>query len=54
MTLVQALLPELDYEMASTRRVLEVVPEEEAGWRPHSKSYSLGDLATHIATLPLW
>jgi uncharacterized damage-inducible protein DinB len=54
MALVQALLPELDHEMANTRRVLEVVPERDAGWRPHSKSYSLGDLATHIANLPLW
>lgn len=54
MTLAQSLLPELDLEMANTRRLLAVVPEADAAWRPHPKSYSLGDLAAHIALLPLW
>lgn len=54
MSIVQTLLPEFDHEMANTRRLLEVVPGAEAAWRPHPKSYSLGDLAAHIATLPLW
>ena len=54
MSLAQALLPEFDREMANTRRILAVVPEREAGWRPHPKSYTLGDLAVHIARLPLW
>jgi uncharacterized damage-inducible protein DinB len=54
MSIVQTLLPQLDHELATTRRVLEVVPEADAAWRPHPKSYSLGDLASHIATLPLW
>jgi uncharacterized damage-inducible protein DinB len=54
MSIIQTLLPEFDHEMANTRRLLEVVPAADAGWRPHPKSYSLGDLAAHIATLPLW
>ena len=54
MSIAQTLLPEFDHEMANTRRLLEVVPAADAGWRPHPKSYSLGDLAAHIATLPLW
>jgi uncharacterized damage-inducible protein DinB len=54
MSLVQTLLPEFDHEMASTRRLLEIIPEADAAWRPHPKSYSLGDLAAHIALLPLW
>jgi uncharacterized damage-inducible protein DinB len=54
MSIVQTLLPEFDHEMASTRRLLEVVPEADAGWKPHPKSYSLGDLAAHIVRLPLW
>jgi uncharacterized damage-inducible protein DinB len=40
--------------MATTRRILEVVPEREAAWRPHPKSTSLGDLASHIATIPVY
>jgi hypothetical protein len=54
MSIVQTLLPELDQEMANTRRLLKVLPEADASWRPHPKSYSLGDLAAHIAVLPLW
>lgn len=54
MSIVQTLLPEFDHEMASTRRLLEVVPGADAGWKPHPKSYTLGDLAAHITRLPLW
>jgi uncharacterized damage-inducible protein DinB len=54
MSIVETLLPEFDHEMANTRRLLEVVPAADAEWRPHPKSYSLGDLAAHIARLPLW
>jgi uncharacterized damage-inducible protein DinB len=54
MPIAQTLLPEFDHEMANTRRMLEVVPAADAGWRPHPKSTTLGDLAAHIATLPLW
>jgi uncharacterized damage-inducible protein DinB len=43
---------ELDGEAATTRRVLERVPEEHLAWRPHEKSSSLGQLALHVATLP--
>jgi hypothetical protein len=54
MSIVQTLLPEFDHEMANTRRLLEIVPGADQAWRPHPKSYSLGDLAAHIALLPLW
>ena len=54
MALVDALLPEFDHEMSKTRTVLERVPEEKFEWRPHAKSFSLGALATHVATLPMW
>jgi uncharacterized damage-inducible protein DinB len=54
MSIAETLLPEFDHEMANTRRMLEAVPAADADWRPHPKSYSLGDLAAHIARLPLW
>jgi uncharacterized damage-inducible protein DinB len=54
MSIVQSFLPELNHEMATTRRVLEVVPGGEAEWRPHPKSSSLGGLAAHITALTLW
>ena len=54
MSLAQMLLPEYDHEMANTRRVLELVPAADAAWKPHPKSTSLGDLAAHVALLPMW
>ncbi|HEY4648692.1 MAG TPA: DinB family protein [Gemmatimonadales bacterium] len=54
MSLTDSLLPEFDREMASTRSLLERVPEDDARWRPHPKSSTLGDLAVHITRLPLW
>jgi uncharacterized damage-inducible protein DinB len=54
MSIAEILLPEFDHEMATTRRLLERVPEADAQWRPHPKSYSLGDLAAHIARIPRW
>jgi uncharacterized damage-inducible protein DinB len=52
MTLVEALSAELTREAATTRRLLERVPEEHLAWRPHQKSMTLGQLAFHIANLP--
>jgi uncharacterized damage-inducible protein DinB len=54
MAIVDALLPEFDHEMANTRRVLERIPEDRLRWRPHAKSFTMGELATHVATLPSW
>ena len=51
MSLAQMLLPEFDAEMASTRRLLECVPDGKTGWQPHEKSMTLGRLATHVAEL---
>lgn len=45
-------LPHFDVEMQSTRRVLERVPEDKFGWKPHAKSTSLGQLSGHVAHLP--
>jgi uncharacterized damage-inducible protein DinB len=54
MAIKDSLLPEYDHEMAVTRRVLERAPEPEFGWTPHEKSWPLGRLASHIASIPRW
>jgi len=54
MPLVDALLPEFDHEMTVTRKLLERLPEDKFAWKPHQKSYSLGQLAQHVATIPMW
>ncbi|MGE3841258.1 MAG: DinB family protein [Vicinamibacterales bacterium] len=52
MTIGASFAQELMAETATTRRVLERVPEDRLTWRPHPKSMSLGQLAMHVATLP--
>ena len=47
-------LPEFDQEMALTRKVLERVPEDRLGWRPHPKSWTMAELATHVAWIGAW
>jgi uncharacterized damage-inducible protein DinB len=54
MTIAELLLPELDREMATTRRVLERVSDDKLGWKPHDKSWSMGDLASHIVNMIKW
>jgi len=52
MSTIEALIQELEQEAQTTRRVLERVPGDRLGWKPHAKSMSLGQLALHIATTP--
>jgi uncharacterized damage-inducible protein DinB len=53
-TIAQTLLPELDLEMATTRRVIERVPTDKGQWKPHQKSFSLGHLTQLVSTMPGW
>jgi uncharacterized damage-inducible protein DinB len=54
MTLADALTFDFADEARRTRAVLEVVPKDRFGWRPHEKSMTLGELAGHLAEMPLW
>ncbi len=54
MSIAQSLLPEFDQEMATTRRILERVPEDKLDYRPDPKSMTLGRLAGHVAEMPGW
>jgi uncharacterized damage-inducible protein DinB len=51
-TALALLFPDFESELATTRRMLERVPNGNNDWRPHAKSRTLGDLATHLAQLP--
>ena len=52
MSMIESLIQELEQEAQTTRRVLERVPGDKLGWKPHAKSMSLGQLAMHVATTP--
>ena len=54
MPMVDALLPEFDHEMTTTRQLLARVPDDQLAWKPHEKSMSIGGLATHLSNLPWW
>ncbi len=54
LTPMQLATGDLEHEIATTRRMLERVPEEHLAWKPHEKSMSLGALASHIANLLWW
>ncbi len=52
MPMVDALLPELDHEMSVTRKMLARVPLTNGDWKPHEKSRTMRQLASHIANIP--
>ena len=54
MSIAQSLLPEFDQEMASTRKVLERVPDDKFDWKTHPKSNTMGWVASHLANIPSW
>lgn len=49
MPIAETILMELEEEAKRTQRVLERIPEDKLTWRPHPKSFSLGQLGMHIA-----
>ena len=54
MSFAEEFLPEFEDEMASLRRLLELVPADRLDWKPHPKSRTMGELATHLSELPRW
>src|SRR5260221_6008295 len=54
MSIAESMLPEFDHETATTRTLLERVPDAMAAWKPHVKSMSLGELAMHVSNIPAW
>lgn len=51
-SILTPLFEEFREEAATTRRILDRVPESKLTWKPHPKSMTLGQLAWHIATTP--
>ena len=49
---MEPVVAEYQEEVATTRRILERVPEDKLTWKPHQKSMTLGQLAWHIASIP--
>jgi uncharacterized damage-inducible protein DinB len=54
MKISELLLPEWDMEIATTRKVLERVPDARGEWKPHEKSFPMAHLAQLVSMLPSW
>ncbi|HEX4810311.1 MAG TPA: DinB family protein [Bryobacteraceae bacterium] len=52
MRIAEILIEDFDPEIASTRRTLQRIPENDPQWKPHDKSMPIGRLALHVARLP--
>ncbi|MFE5320735.1 DinB family protein [Paenibacillus sp. NPDC056579] len=50
----QLIVGDAVHELATTRRILECLPEEHMTWKPHMKSMTLGELTTHLINLLNW
>ncbi len=54
MTSADVLRSEFDRETRATRRYLERLPPDRLAWRPHQKSFTAGELASHIVECLRW
>ena len=54
MSIAELLVPELEQELAVTRRLIERVPDDRPDWKPHPRSFSIAHLSQLIVRLPGW
>lgn len=54
MTFTESFLHELETESNTTRKMLQRVPADKYDWKPHEKSMTIRQLATHVAEIPGW
>lgn len=54
MTLLQALLTEFEHEVHNTRKLLQAIPAKDLSYKPAPNSWTMGQLAQHIATIYHW
>jgi uncharacterized damage-inducible protein DinB len=54
MNIIDGMIGEVQYEATLTRKVLERVPDDKLGYKPHAKSFSMGQLASHLADSLSW
>jgi uncharacterized damage-inducible protein DinB len=52
--IVKSLLGEFFHEAENTRKLLKMIPDNALGFKPSEKSWTTGQLATHIAEVYNW
>jgi uncharacterized damage-inducible protein DinB len=48
------LTQEFEQEVKSTRKLLQAIPQKDLGYKPAETSWTMGELAQHIATIYYW
>jgi uncharacterized damage-inducible protein DinB len=48
------LTTEFEHEVNSTRKLLQAIPEKDIAYKPSETSWTMGELAQHIATIYYW
>ncbi len=54
MKMIDSLMIEFEHEAQTTRKHFERLPGDKLDWRPHEKSYTAGELASHIVDCVGW
>ena len=54
MAMIEPIIMEFSSEAATTRKLLERMPEDKFAWKPHDKSMTLGLLGSHIVETSTW
>lgn len=52
--ILQYLTGEFEHEVTNTRKLLQAVPEKDLSFKPSEISWTMGQLAQHIATIYYW
>ncbi len=52
--LLKSFRAEFEQELEGTRKLLQSVPVKDLGYKPSAISWSMGELAQHIATIYYW
>jgi uncharacterized damage-inducible protein DinB len=51
---LQYLTQEFEHEVINTRQLLQAVPDKDITYKPSETSWTMGELAQHIATIYYW
>ncbi len=52
--ILEYLTQEFEHEVNSTRKLLQAIPEKDLAYKPSEISWTMGELAQHIATIYYW
>lgn len=52
--ILQSLIAEFEQEVENTRKLLNAIPEKDLAYKPSPISWTMGELAQHIANIYYW